>query len=207
MTEDQARDELVRDVSRETQRRLEVFASFLEQEALDQNLVAHSTLASIWSRHFLDSAQLLRLAPPSGPWIDIGSGAGLPGLVIAALTERSVILIEPRVKRCDFLMRAATLMGVQDHVRVIRAKAETAPTMDAGVISARAVASLSHLFGIGLRFANSDTVWLLPKGRSAHEEVAATRASWHAHMELVPSITDPEAAIVVASGVTPRKRT
>lgn len=206
MTEDEARCRALADVPRETAVRLERFITLLKARASEQNLVAASTMAVLWSRHILDSVQLLPLAPGGGLWLDIGSGAGLPGLVVAALCERPIMLIEPRAKRCAFLSEAADHMSIAPRVTVVKSRAETAPAIPAAVISARAVAALPTLFSIGQRFASADTVWLLPKGRNAAAEVAAAETSWQADIALVPSITDSQAAIVVASAVAPRRR-
>ena len=97
-----------RNVSRETFERLEAYASLLKAESARQNLVSAATLDHLWERHILDSAQLVRFEPHSGAsWVDIGSGAGLPGIVVACLIEGPVTLIEPRRLRADFLHRAA----------------------------------------------------------------------------------------------------
>ena len=93
-----------RPVSRETFEKLEAYISLLREESERQNLVSAATLDHIWDRHILDSAQLLRFEPGSGAsWVDIGSGAGLPGIVIACLTDGPVTLVEPRRLRADFL--------------------------------------------------------------------------------------------------------
>ncbi len=201
MTEEEAREHVLSGVPRETVERLEIYCKTLIDENARQNLIAASTIDHLWSRHILDSAQLLRIITGEGTWIDLGSGAGLPGLVIATLTQRPLILIEPRAKRCIFLRDVADRMGLADRVTVVASRAETAPKIDAAVISARAVAPLPALFAMGQGFATPETTWLLMKGRTAAEEVEAGHASWHARIALVPSITDPEAAIVVASDV------
>lgn len=206
MTEDEARARVLADVPRETASRLDTFCSILVEEAARQNLIAASTVETLWTRHILDSAQLIALAPKSGMWIDIGSGAGLPGLVVSALTEYDVHLVEPRAKRCIFLRDAAEAMGVADRVTVVQSRIETAPALAADVISARAVAALPQLFAMAKHFATPKTHWILPKGRSAADEVAEARKLWHASIKLVPSLTDSEAAIVVATDVRPRKR-
>ena len=206
MTESEARDRVAALVPRETVDRLDLYAALLCLRAAEQNLIAASTLPHIWSRHFLDSAQLLPHATESGVWLDLGAGAGLPGLVIAAAGDRKVMLIEPRAKRCAFLSEAVSVMQINDLVEIVQSRAETAPPTCAAVISARAVAPLPALFKMGQRFANRDTRWLLLKGRSAAREVAAARGSWQADIKLVPSITDSEASIVVASNVRPGRR-
>lgn len=207
MTEEEARARVLDGVPRETAAWLDRYVGLLLQEAVQQNLIAASTHDHVWQRHILDSAQLLALAPTEGAWVDLGSGAGLPGLVVAALTERPVYLVEPRAKRCAFLSACAVEMGLESRVTIVQSRAETAAVVSASVISARAVAALPDLFAMGLPFAAKNTVWVLPKGRRAAEEVAAAGRLWHSHIELVPSQTDSEAAIVVATDVRPRNRT
>lgn len=202
MTENEARA-WIRDrfdVSRETQ--LEVFVARLREEAVRQNLIAPSTLDQIWARHIVDSAQLVSMAPSDGLWLDIGSGAGLPGIVVALLRDTPVELVEPRKLRTDFLDRAARELELRN-VSVHTAKIErTAGT--AAVISARAVASLDALFRIAAHRSTSSTVWLLPKGRNAQSEVEEARRKWHGSFHVEPSITAPDSLIVVAREVRPR---
>lgn len=206
MTEDEARS-WVRErfnVPRETQ--LSRFADILVAGASEQNLIAASTLPELWSRHLVDSAQLIPLAANSdGIWLDIGSGAGLPGIVVAVLTDRPVVLVEPRAKRVEFLQSAAEALGVADRVEVIGSKVESyRPAHPAAVVSARAVAELSKLFAGAQHCTDSSTVWVLPKGRNVQSEVEAARRSWQGVFHVEPSITSPDSGIVVAKRVRPR---
>lgn len=207
MTEDEARA-WVRDrfgVSRETA--LEAFSGLLREENDRQNLVAASTLDSIWTRHLVDSAQLVPLAAeaPAGVWIDIGSGAGLPGLVAALLVERRFVLAEPRAKRVDFLRRAAAALGIESRVTIEPKRIESlVAAKPAALISARAVAELGQLFGAARHCTDSSTIWLLPKGRNAQSEVEAARRTWQGVFHVEPSITQPDSGIVIARGVRRR---
>ncbi|HEY0624197.1 16S rRNA (guanine(527)-N(7))-methyltransferase RsmG [Sphingomonas sp.] len=187
-------------VSRETQ--LAAFVDLLRDEAARQNLIAPSTLGQIWSRHIVDSAQLLAYAPEEGAWLDIGSGAGLPGLVVALLRDAPVELVEPRKLRTEFLSHVATLLGLAN-VTVHTAKIERSAG-PAAVISARAVAQLADLFRMAAHRSTSSTVWLLPKGRNAQSEVEEARRKWHGSFHVEPSITAPDSLIVVAREVRPR---
>ena len=206
MTEDEARAWLeARNVSRETFDRIEAFLAFLREEATRQNLIAASTLDAVWARHVVDSAQLLGIAGTWRTWLDLGSGAGFPGLIIAILGEGQVTLIESRAKRIAFLHEAALIAGVADRVEVIGSRVETAPRRCYDVISARAFAPLPKLLDLAQPFTDKSTRFVLPKGKSAGEELAAARASWQGDFRLVPSVTDSEAAIIVAEGVTPGK--
>lgn len=202
MTEEEARA-WIRDrygVSRET--RLAAFAELLKEEAARQNLIAPSTLDHLWARHLVDSAQLLGHAPAEGRWLDIGSGAGLPGLIVALLRDSPVELVEPRRLRTDFLARAAESLELENvAIHTDRIERTSGP---AAVISARAVAALPDLFRIAAHRSTSSTVWVLPKGRNAQSEVEAVRRAWHGSFHVEPSITAPDSLIVVAREVRPR---
>ena len=206
MTEEEARAWLeVANVPRGTYDRLAAFARFLRDENEHQNLVSASTLDAIWARHIVDSAQLLALAGP-GSWVDLGSGAGFPGLVIAAIGGRPVTLVESRAKRIGFLQQAAEVLGITDRVEIFGGRVEMLPARQFAVISARAFAPLPRLLGVAHRLSTPETAWLLPKGRSAERELADVTDSWQGMFRIVPSVTDSEAAIIVASQVRPRKR-
>ncbi|WP_184015865.1 16S rRNA (guanine(527)-N(7))-methyltransferase RsmG [Sphingobium boeckii] len=211
MTEDEARAWLAaQHVSRETVDSITAFVDFLFQEGESQNLISASSRAHVWARHIVDSAQLAFIAQaqeaPDGPWLDLGSGAGFPGLIIAALMHRPVILVESRRKRADFLIAAADILGVSDHVKVDGRRLELIETQKVGVISARAFAPLERLFPLAERFSRSETLWLLPKGRSAQSELADARKTWQGAFHVEQSVTDPEAAIIVARGVRRGKK-
>ncbi len=204
MSEDEAKLWIARhfgDAAVEAMRRL---VDIVLAESARQNLIAPSTLAAMWTRHVVDSAQLLALVPSgNGIWLDIGSGAGFPGLVVAALTNRPVCLVEPRRRRAEFLEGAAFALGLDDRVTVQCARIEDV-AVDAEIISARAVASLDSLFAWGAQCASSATVWILPKGRTALADVADAQRAWDGVFHVEHSITDPDSLIVLASGVTRR---
>lgn len=190
-------------VSRETVAKLERFQQLLIAENARQNLVSRSSEESIWQRHILDSAQLLSLGQ-AGSWADIGSGAGLPGIVLACLVGDPVTLIEPRRLRADFLRRAADDLGLSN-VTVECAKAERARG-SYDVITARAVASLDRLLAMTAHLSHSGTRWVLPKGKSAKSELAEARLRWQCEAREVPSLTDPEAIILVLANVEAKRR-
>lgn len=205
MDEGDAREQLA--VPRETLRQLEAFITLLREENAHQNLVSKTSLDNVWSRHVLDSAQLVRFAPPEAKtWIDLGTGAGFPGLVIAAIAPLQVTLVETRKLRADFLRRAAERMGILDGVEIVCAKAEAIPPRPFDVISARAFAPIDRLLAIGSRFSTDKTLWILPKGRKAKTELEAAESSWQGDFRLEPSLTDADAQIVVASRVRARKK-
>lgn len=187
------------DVPRGTMARLDAFAALLREENERQNLVSRASLDHLWLRHIADSAQLARFAPPTASWVDLGTGAGFPGLVVAAMRNGPVTLVEERRLRADFLRRAAESLGIE--AEVIQARAERVPPRPFDVISARAFAPLDRLLDLGTGFSTTKTLWLLPKGRNAETELAALDSSWQGDFRLQPSVTDPEARIIVAKGV------
>lgn len=195
------------DVPRETLERLAAFESLLREENQRQNLVSSASLGQLRERHILDSAQLVRFAPAEArTWLDLGSGAGFPGLIIPLFHEAHVILVESRRLRCEFLRRAADVLQVADRVEILCSKLESVPARPVDVISARAFAPLPKLLALAGRFAVGETVWILPKGRNAKSELDAVRSSWQGDFRLEPSLTDADAWIVVASGVRRRKK-
>ena len=190
-------------VPRETQNRLQALAELVRLEGQKQNLVAASTLPIFQQRHVDDSLQLLDLVP-RGPLLDIGSGGGFPGLVLACCRNDIHHLIEPRRKRAEFLNMAAQNLGIVDRVLVHHAKVENISPLPIASITARAVASLSKIIGMAYHLSTPKTRWVLPKGRTAREELAEARRLWHGDFTLMPSVTDAGASIVVATNVVRR---
>lgn len=209
MTEDEARAWLeAHNVPRETLGRIEQFVTFLLVEGEKQNLISAATRDMIWARHIVDSAQLLSLAQDAGEgaWIDLGSGAGFPGLIIGALSTRPMILIESRRKRVEFLEASIAIMGLGGHVRVDGRRLELVETQSAAIISARAFAPLDRLLPLAERFSHSGTIWILPKGKNARSELEATRKTWQGVFHVEQSVTDADAAIIVARKVKRGKK-
>ena len=189
------------DVPRETLQRIEQFAALLVEENGRQNLVSKSTLPDLWQRHIADAAQLLAFAPERGSWLDIGSGAGLPGMVIAILTEAPMLLVEPRRLRAEFLKLAVDALGLGPNVTVVQSKVELVRHPSVDIITARAVASIDRLFAIAGHLSHKGTIWVLPKGRTAKSELDEARRTWQGDFRLEPSRTDPDAQILIASRV------
>ena len=207
MTEDEAKTWLTENfpVSRETLVNLETLASAVTAENQHQNLVSAATIDQMWARHIVDSAQLLLLAPErSGTWIDLGTGAGFPGLVVAILSAQPMILVESRRKRFEFLRATAESLNL-DHVSVHAGSLDSLETTAASVISARAFAPLPKLLDAAIRFSRKKTLWLLPKGRSAPAELESIRSAWQGEFHVKPSVTDDDATIITATGVQKRK--
>lgn len=193
-----------RPVSRETSERLQNYTQLLAAENERQNLVSRGTMDALWERHVLDSAQLVRFEPePGASWIDIGSGAGLPGIVIACIVDGPVTLVEPRRLRANFLERAVSELGVT--ATVTQAKAERI-NGSFDVITGRAVASLSRFLNMCDHLSTKKTVWILPRGRSAQSELAEAQRTWQGSFRVEPSVTDEDSKIVVATKVRAIRR-
>lgn len=189
-------------VSRETMDRLDALAAFVADEARHQNLVSAATLASMWQRHIADSAQLLRFAAPRPHehWVDLGSGAGFPGLVIALLAPCRVTLVESRALRIAYLDKAIDYFGLRDRVDVAGKALDKVEGFSADYISARAFAPLPRLLEGAGRFSTEKTRWLLPKGRNARTELESIAAPWQKLFHVEQSLTDADAAILVGTG-------
>lgn len=182
--------------------RLVRFAALLRDENDRQNLVSKTSLPQVWRRHIADSAQLLRyVSRETPPWLDLGTGAGFPGVVIAAMRpDWDVRLIESRKRRVEWLERVRDELGLAN-CRVIGGRLEDVERVPAGVISARAFAPMVKLLALSHRFSTAETVWLLPKGRSAAHELRQLAPDIRRMFHVEQSQTDPESGIVVAGGV------
>lgn len=181
---------------------LEAFVGRLRKASLAQNLVARASLSGIWLRHIADSAQLLdHVSRETSPWLDLGSGAGFPGLVIAAMhPQREVHLLESRKLRIQWLQECVEILRLSN-CQVIGQDVRKAKTISAAVISARAFAPLAQLIEISARFSTNTTEWVLPKGRSAAQDIATLPEPLRARFHVKQSITAPDAKILVAQGM------
>lgn len=180
--------------------RLEDLAVLLTAENDVQNLVSDASLAELWVRHYADSAQLLNFVPRETcrSWLDLGTGAGFPGLVIAVLRpECQVHMVESRGRRIEWLQRAADSLRLSN-ARVCGTKVEALETRKFDAISARAFAPLPKLLDLSARFSTDKTVWLLPKGRSARQELKELQG-WNHLFHVEQSITDTEAGVIVGT--------
>jgi 16S rRNA (guanine527-N7)-methyltransferase len=187
-------------VSRETFERLEAFVALVKRWNPAINLISKSAVRDIWGRHIIDSAQLFAFCPPSANrWIDIGSGGGFPGLVIAilakeALPDLRVTLVESDQRKATFLRQAAQSLDLS--VTVLGNRVETVPALEGDVISARALAPLGELFHLVDGHVCHDGVALFAKGARYALELDEARKDWRFDVTVHPSISDPAAAIL-----------
>lgn len=204
VTEDEARAYVAGLTDSAGMARLETLVAMVLDENQRQNLIARATEPHIWQRHIADSAQLLQNvsretlgANAGGPWLDLGSGPGFPGLVIAALCPNMpVVLVESRARRVEFLHRAVAAMDLPK-CRVEGQRLERVEPFAARAISARAFAPLDRLLNLSAPFSTRATAYVLPKGRSAAQELEALKPSIRAMFHVKHSLTDPDAGIIV----------
>jgi 16S rRNA (guanine527-N7)-methyltransferase len=182
-------------VSRETLARLEAYAALLAQWNERINLVSRDTLRDVWRRHFLDSAQLFSHVPAGArSLVDLGSGAGFPGLMLAILGASGVELIESDARKCAFLREAARIADAPVTVRHARIEAVSPHEVD--VVTARACAPLDRLLVMAQRFVAPHTICLFLKGERAAEELTAARRSWTMRAACHPSRADPRGVVL-----------
>jgi len=192
-------------VSRETFERLRIFSDLLIKWNPHINLVSKTTVDDLWTRHFRDSAQLLRLCDHSAEhWVDLGSGGGFPGLVIAAMQDepdapRRVTLIESDTRKATFIRTVIREAGLS--AEVIAKRIEDAPEQNSNIISARALAPLGALLGLAFRHIDADAICLFPKGEKWRDELDAARARWSFDYEAIKSETDGNAVILKIGGL------
>jgi 16S rRNA (guanine527-N7)-methyltransferase len=186
-------------VSRETMDRLVAYAALLDHWQRRINLVAADSLGDLWRRHMLDSAQLLPLiqAPPASA-LDIGSGAGFPGLVLAILGVRGIRLVESDARKCAFLREAARVAGLalDRDVFIVNRRLEAVPPFAADLVTARAVAPLDSLLRLAAPFLRPTTISLFHKGNRAAEELTEAGKTWRMKVERFPSRSDPSGTIL-----------
>ncbi|MBJ6371976.1 16S rRNA (guanine(527)-N(7))-methyltransferase RsmG [Sedimentitalea arenosa] len=192
-------------VSRETLERLKQFEALVLKWNPKINLIAKSTVSSIWERHVLDSMQVFDCAKHGAHWVDLGSGGGFPGIVIGILAQENacdmrVTLIESDQRKATFLRTAIRETGIEGEV-ISRRIEETDP-QNADILSARALTNLSGLLNFCDRHLVSGGLALFPKGVTWEKEVKEARRDWSFQVEPVPSLTDPEAVILKIEGVS-----
>jgi len=182
-------------VSRETLDRLDAYVALLTKWQRRINLVASASLGDVWRRHLLDSAQLADYLPVApARLVDLGSGAGFPGLVLAIITGHDIELIESDGRKCAFLAAVAAETGAR--VTIHETRIEAMPRRPADVITARACAPLSRLLGYAERFKGPDTVCLFHKGARVDEELTEAAKTWMMNLRRYPSQTDPQGTLL-----------
>ena len=176
----------------------DTFVRLLRAAALEQNLVAHSSLQQVWQRHLADSAQLAKFVPDSATdLVDLGSGAGFPGLILALLRpEMQCTLVECRSKRADWLQTAAEGLALRN-ITIEQARVEQIPARTYDIVTARAFAPLPKLLELARRFCHSRTKLILPKGKSANEELGTLARGLRTGFHVEQSLTDGAAGILV----------
>jgi 16S rRNA (guanine527-N7)-methyltransferase len=210
LAEDRARALQATPVSNEIAAKLDAFAALLIDWQQRMNLIAPSTIPLIWTRHIADSLQLLDLAPNAKTWIDLGSGAGFPGLIIAcALTDKAeamVHLIESNGKKSNFLREAVRHLGVPATVHTVRIEdfANNSATR-ADIVTARALAPLNELLALAYPFSKTGAQGLFLKGQDVASELTTAAKYWKYEPILVPSKTSPNSRIVSVRQWEPRR--
>lgn len=187
---------------------LEEYVRLLEKWNKSINLVAKSTLEAVWERHIADSAQLFSEVPSTTKSLaDLGSGGGLPGMVLAiianeAMPDMSVTLVESDARKCAFLTTAATKLGLG--VKVKNERIEQLDPLGADVITARALTSLDRLLEFAQRHGKEAGQCLFLKGQDHRKEIVDARKIWCFDMDIIPSTTNPDAAVLRVENIRPR---
>jgi len=188
------------DVSRETMESLGAFAKSIEKWSRKINLVSHTTLQEIWTRHIVDSAQLVASAPgPIGRWADLGAGGGLPGIVVAILLKQKsadtqFVLVESDKRKAAFLKMMRDEHGL--NAQIFSDRIEHTEPLVADVVSARALAPLDSLLAYVSRHIGADGVAILPKGRNFRAELDQAKRTWQFELEITNSTANQDARIL-----------
>ncbi len=193
------------DVSRETMGRLEAFETLLTKWNAHINLISQASLENLWDRHIMDSVQAYEAAPMGAKWVDLGSGGGFPGLIVAILAAEqqpglSVTLIESDQRKSEFLRAAVRETGIV--CKVLTERAETAAPQGADIVSARALAELAVLLRYAERHLAKGGTALFPKGVTWQKELDTARLEWRFDIDVIESRTMPGAAILKIKGAS-----
>jgi 16S rRNA (guanine527-N7)-methyltransferase len=187
-------------VSRETNDRLIAYCHEITRWNRAINLVSKSTIADIWARHILDSAQIFPFGHDGdAPWADVGSGAGLPGLVMAIMGAKNMVLVESDARKATFLRETARVLGL--NVQIVNKRIESVDPMGAQTMSARALAPLNDLLGLANTHLAKDGTAIFLKGRGAQDEITAAQASWRFDCQRIISKTEPESSVLVLKNI------
>lgn len=192
-------------VSRETEQRLRDFVQLLEKWNSAVNLISRSTMGQVWFRHILDSAQIFRYGNSAKRWVDLGSGGGFPGIVVAILAfelapDMKIILVESDQRKAAFLRQTGQTLGLS--IDVVAGRIEAMSSLMADVVSARALAPLSQLCALAKSHLAPDGAAIFLKGKSGDAEIADARKDWKFLLESHASITDPSAVVLVLKEIS-----
>jgi 16S rRNA (guanine527-N7)-methyltransferase len=182
------------DVSRETEERLAIYVALLAKWNPKINLVGPATLPDVWRRHILDSAQIHAQVAEARTLVDLGSGAGLPGLILAILGGPQIHLIESDARKCAFLHEAARVTGAA--VTIHNKRIDAAPAIEADIVTARALAPLAQLLDHAVRFLKPGGKCVFLKGARQADELTEARKTWHMRVTEWPSLSDPSGVIL-----------
>lgn len=200
--------QLVGPVSRETESKLFRYIDLLQRWTKSSNLVAPSTLDDLWNRHIMDSAQLLSIKPEARRWLDLGSGGGLPGLVVAILLSESqgaeVQLVESNAKKAAFLNAVAAELDLPVTIHRVRIEEAYARTKPPEIVTARALTALHDLLRLARPWLDEGAIGLFHKGRDFVGELAKSRDAWTFQLVEHISVVDPDSRILEISGLRPR---
>ena len=184
------------DVSRETIEKLEIYANLLLRWQFKINLISTNSLKQAWHRHFLDSAQIFSILPKkTTSAIDVGTGAGFPGLVLSIMGLENVQLVEQNKKKCAFLYEV--IRETEATASVHPCKIEKLPIKDYDVVLARAFMALDGLLKVVSPFFGKDTLGIFPKGLKVNQELTAASKNWKMKTAIKQSITSPDGKIVL----------
>ena len=184
------------DVSRETIEKLEIYANLLLRWQFKINLISTNSLKQAWHRHFLDSAQIFSILPKKATSaIDVGTGAGFPGLVLSIMGLENVQLVEQNKKKCAFLYEV--IRETEATASVHPCKIEKLPIKDYDVVLARAFMALDGLLKVVSPFFGKDTLGIFPKGLKVNQELTAASKNWKMKTAIKQSITSPDGKIVL----------
>ena len=185
-------------VSRETESRLQTLVRTLERWLKAINLVSRATFDDVWGRHILDSAQLVPLIPARAQsLVDLGSGAGFPGLVLAAfLPDFDITLIESDARKGVYLGEAVRHMGLSAKLRIVIGRVEEVPAARADVLTARALAPLGQLLALAARHRSDPAICLFHKGKGWRSELTEAHKDWDIEAQPFPSVTDRDAVLL-----------
>lgn len=188
-------------VSRETHERLIAYCHQIQKWNKTINLVSRSSVDQIWQRHLLDSAQIHRFGAVDGLWLDIGSGGGLPGIVMSILGA-DVVLVESDQRKCTFLRETARVLDLK--LRVLNDRVESLPPIGAKTLSARALAPLTTLLEYAKYHLDAAGTAVFSKGKSAAEEIDEAQKTWRFDCAISESMTDPLASVLVIKNISKR---